>query len=170
MKLFGKGGKFNIIDIIIVVILIAAIVFAVVHFATKSDDLEDPEVTEEDVIEKKPRIRFTVSFKDLPGDLAENVIDALEGEDITVGDNKVSATRITNDRKLVPAEAVSWKATACGSVNRMDLQITVDGRAEDMESYYRLGTQELRLGRDYIFKTLTVELKGVITQMEVFSE
>ena len=170
MKLFGKGGKFNIIDIIIVVILIAAIVFAVVHFATKSNDLEDDTATESEAIELMPHVRFTVSFKELPADLAENTIAALEGEDITVGDTKVSPARISNDRKLVPAEAVSWKATACGSVNRMDLQITIEGRAEDMESYYRMGTQELRLGRDYIFKTLTVELRGVITQMEVLSE
>ena len=170
MKLFGKGGKFNIIDVIVVLILIAAIVFAVVHFTSKSDDMDENAATEAEDLQRMHHIRFTVFFKEVPSDLAESVIASLEGDDIKINDTTVSPTRISNSRKLVPAEATSWETSACGSANRVDLRITVEGRAEDHESYYQLGTQELRLGRDYIFKTLAVEVEGVITQMEVLSD
>lgn len=170
MKLFGKGGKFNIIDIIVVVILIAAIVFAVVHFTSKSDDEAIDATLGREELEQLPHIRFTVYFEKIPSDLAESVTASLEGDDIMVDGAAVSPTRISNNRKLVPAEAMSWETSACESAGRVDFRITVEGRAEDMGKFYRLGTQELRLGKDYIFKTLATELTGVITQMEVLSE
>ena len=170
MKVFGKGGKFNIIDVIVVLVLVAVIVFAVVHFVGKNAEDEAAVPVEEDAeVLDHPNLRFTVFFEKLPADLAENVVNSLEQKTVELHGEKLSSNQVYNARKLIPAKIVSWK-TEPGEAGRTDLWLTVEARSEILQGAYLVGTQEVRLGNKHILKTLTVELTGIVSQMEAIGE
>ena len=72
MKLFGKGGKLNIIDILIILILVAAVVFVGVRLLSdKTDTLGSENAVTE------PNLRFTVLVTDVHPELAAQVVQAV---------------------------------------------------------------------------------------------
>lgn len=170
MKLFGKGGKFNIIDIIVALVLIVAIVFAVVHFVGKRRDQASEEKVQEIEEVSRPDFRFNVICEDVPADLARNIKESVSSKTVQIGEETADAARIYNNRKLIPAWITDCSAAPGKDETCMDLSFTVEACAKIHQGAYVVGMQEVRLGKEYILKTLMVEVSGVVTGMEAIGE
>ena len=160
MKLFGKGGKLNIIDILIIVILVGALAFAAVKFL--GDDT--PTLGSENAV-TEPNLRATVLCEDIDPDLAENLMAALQGEPVSIAGNSVEKTRLFYSNKLENGKIVSYetKTNADGST---DLLLTFEAVAVISDGAYSVALQEVRIAKEFIVKTLDVEIEGIIFSME----
>lgn len=159
-KLFGK---LNIIDILILLILLAALVFVGVRlFGGNSSGPATELPTSE------PNLRFTVLCTQLPRELAEEVVSALQGEDVIVGESIVTPRRIFNSGSLLDAEVVSWEIVERED-DLVDLHLTVEAASTVGVGTYAIGKQEIRVGITYPLKTTRVELTGQVLSMEILS-
>ncbi len=167
MKLFGKGGKLNIIDIILIVAVLAIIVFALVAPSLSTDDGNEVgeappaaivdgenEVNEQNII-------FTVGCEDVDAQLAQSIIASLESGNSLFGEEDDLMTRLYNNHKLIDAHVSGWEYDDNGT-----LLLTVKGTATYSNGAFSVGTQEVRIGRSYFVKTMAIEIEGVVYSME----
>ena len=160
MKLFGKGGKLNIIDLLIILILVAAVAFVGVRLLSdKTDTLGSENAVTE------PNLRFTVLVADVHPELAAQVEQALAGEPVDIGGNTVERTRLFNSNKLVDAKIIGHEITTAAD-GTTELRLTVEAAAVVSGGAYSVGTQEVRIGKDFKVKTLDVEIEGCVLTME----
>lgn len=155
MKLFGKDGKLNIIDLVLIVILVAAIAFAAVRFLS-----DDTNTLGSDVALSTPNLTFTVVCEDVDETLAKNIMSSLESPDSLLDGNTINMTRLFNSNKLVDAKVTAW-SYADGK-----LTMEVEGCAVYSNGAFSIGTQEVRIGKVFNVKTLDVEIEGVVYSME----
>ncbi len=155
MKLFGKGGKFNIIDIVLILILVAAVAFVAVRFLSGSKD-----TLGSDVALSEPNLVFTVVCEDVSEELANNIMASLASADSELDGNIISMTRLFNSNKLVDAKVSAWEYKD-GS-----LCLTMEGNAVYSNGAFSIGTQEVRIGKVFNVKTLDVEIEGTVYAME----
>lgn len=174
-----KRAKFNIIDILIVLLLIAVIVIVVtgVTAARKTAQAETP-VTAAPIAgppaEFAPNLRFEVVACGLEPELAEKIAAAEENriyngfqlcdayivsavvEPSTVTDTSGDAARQIDD----PAHR-NVRFTVEAQLHASDYYTTISG---NRNAY--LGSQEVRLGKAYTLKTMTVEVLTTVTGLE----
>lgn len=159
MKIFGKGGKLNIIDIILILIVVAALVFVAARFVFRD---EAAEIDDGELSVDAPNITFTVYCEETDATLAQSIIDSLSGE-MEYMDEFVPTTRIYNSHKLYDAYLTEWSYDEESEL----LSLTVEACVENTEGSYTLGTQEIRLGKTFIVKTLSIEVTGYVARMEI---
>lgn len=160
-----KKRKLNVIDVIVIVILVAALAFGAYKLlgaagggAGESEGMKPDALTE-------PNIRFTVLCEDLDPALAENVVAALAEEPVVIDGTEVAMARIYNSNQLLDAQIVSCEAGE-GEEGTTSLRLTVEANATVTSGTYALLWQEIRIGKEYIVKTLNIEISGVIQSME----
>lgn len=160
MKLFGKGGKLNIIDLLIILILIAAIVLVCMRlFSDKTETLGSENAV------TAPNLRFTVLISDIHPELAAQIETALDGEPTDIGGNTVEMTRLFNSNKLVDARVIAHEVTTAED-GTTELRLTVEAAAVISGGAYSVGTQEVRIGKLFNVKTLNAEIEGSVLTME----
>lgn len=160
MEQSGKRRKLNIIDILVIVILVAAVAFAAYKFLNRgSEALSDAGALTE------PNIRFTVLCDDVDPTLAENILTSLSGKPMSIGGTTVEMTRLYNSNKLVDAQVISYEIVP-GAEGTSDVLLTVEANATATPGAYSVVTQEIRIGKAYIVKTIGIETEGVILSME----
>lgn len=159
-KLFGK---LNIIDILILLILVAALVFVGVRLFGGNDGGVATELPM-----SEPNLRFTVLCTQLPRELAEQTVSALQGEDVVVGDSIASPRRIFNSGSLLDAEVVAWDIVEKEG-DLVDLHLTIEAASTIGDGICAVGKQEIRVGIAYPVKTTRVELTGQVLSMEILS-
>ena len=120
MKLFGKGGKLNVIDIIVILILIAALAFAAYKLLGP-----DTEALDANGSLSSPNIRFQVLCEDIPAELADSIVSSLSSEATVIDGVVVPMNRMYNSNKLVDAQITAWDIQADGE-GRADLYLTVE--------------------------------------------
>ena len=162
-KLFGK---LNIIDILILLILIAALVFAAVRLVGGKG--ADAALSAEESSEAVQNLRFTVLCQEIPLELAEHAVSALNGEDILIGEDTVSPRRIFNSNVLYDAMIVDSEIIEKED-GLADLLLTVDAAATVKKGAFSIGLQEIRIGVSYIAKTTCLELVGQVQSLEFLS-
>ena len=155
MKLFGKGGKFNIIDIILILILVAALAFVAVRFLSA-----DKNTLGSDVALSEPNLTFKVVCEDVSEELAENIMASLASADSELDGNIISMTRLFNSNKLVDAKVATWEYVDG------NLSLSIEGCAVYSNGAFSIGTQEVRIGKVFNVKTLDVEIEGTVYAME----
>ncbi len=160
MKLFGKGGKLNIIDLLIIVILLAALVFVGMKFLK-----DEPETLGSENALTEPNLRLTVLCEGVDAQLAENIMQALEGENVTVAGNEVTQRRLFYSNKLVDGQVTGYeiKENPDGTV---DLYFHLEAAAVISSGAYSVALQDVRLGKEFVVKTLDVEIEGLVFFME----
>lgn len=155
-----KKRKFNVIDVIVIVILLAALAFAGYKLLNRGgESLGDADAL------SAPNIRFTVLCDDIDATMADNILASLASEPMEIGGTTVSMTRLYNSNKLVDAQVVAFEA-ADGAEGTKDLLLTVEANATATPGAYSVVTQEIRIGKDYIVKTVGVEIIGQILSLE----
>ena len=155
-----KKRKFNIIDVIVIVILLAALAFAGYKLLNRGGE----ELGDADAL-SAPNIRFTVLCDDIDATMADNILASLASEPMEIGGSKVEMTRLYNSNKLVDAQVVAFEAQD-GAGGTKDLLLTVEANATATPGAYSVVTQEIRIGKDYIVKTVGVEITGQILSLE----
>ena len=160
MKLFGKGGKLNIIDLLILAVLLGAVAFAAVKFL--GDDT--PTLGSENAV-TEPNLRATVLCEDIDPELAANLTAALEGEPVNIAGNSVERTRLFYSNKLENGKVVDYeiRENADGTT---DLFLTFEAVAVISEGAYSVALQDVRIAKEFIVKTLDTEIEGVIFAVE----
>lgn len=160
MKLFGKGGKLNIIDILVILIVVAALVF--VGMKLTADDTQT--LGSENAI-TAPNIRFTVLCEDVSAELAEEIMASLESEAQIIAGNTVEMTRLFYSNKLVDGKVIEWRAEARED-GRVDLYFTMEAVAVVSDGAYSVALQEIRIAKEFNVKTLGIEIVGFTLSME----
>lgn len=159
MKLFGKGGKLNVIDIILILILVAALVFAVASFAISSAK-EEAAKNIGDESSAAQKLRFVAVCEEVDELLANGIINSFENKSDLYGDETLSMTRLYNNYHLIDAEIVAWE------YKDGNLYITIESDVQYENGSLVVGVQEVRIGNSFKIKTLGVEIESVVYTAE----
>lgn len=119
--------------------------------------------------QSEPNVRFTVRCEELPVTLYDAVLSELQNGSYEVGGLQVTGCRIYNSNTLLDAFIVSWDGSADDTGDTMSLDLTIEACATLTGGAYTLQYQDLRLGKEYIVKTLGIELTGTILSLESLS-
>lgn len=179
MKIFGKGGKFNIIDVLVVLILVAAVVFVVMKLLPNNSSDADGDLQGASAL-SEPNLRFTVVCQDLDSTVAQAYMDALSDEPVSLKSSSDSAeaqrnaatvapTRLYNNNAFVDAQITQFytepiEGSAEGKVN---FYATVEANAHILDGVCTVGSQELRIGKSIFLKTINFELSTIVLSMEL---
>ncbi|MFI3312959.1 MAG: DUF4330 domain-containing protein, partial [Eubacteriales bacterium] len=154
-------GKVNLVDLLVVL----AIVFAVGAVGWK---VASPSVTSAvDSIRDIPPLTYEVRCINVDNTVA-TYAETQIGTQLMASGNMVDGyitdvliepgTEIIldSDGNPVVAENPSYKTVT----------FTVEANIEPVGNAYTVGTQEVRAGKTHIVKTLTLEVQGIVTEME----
>jgi len=161
MKQSEQKRKLNVIDVIVIVILVAALAFV----GYKLLNRDSGELGDADAL-SAPNIRFTVLCDDIDEAMAQNILDSLAGAPMEIGGTTVDMHRLYNSNKLVDAQIVGCEPRKGAAEGTKDLLLTVEANATATPGAYSVVTQEIRIGKDYIVKTVAVEITGQILSLE----
>ena len=152
-----RSGKFNIVDIIVVVILLAGVAFLGMKLLGGGGDM----------VGTSTRIEYTVLVPDVNPEACENIVaiqeklgqvqlmangDLVDGyvTDVAYGPH------ITHEPN---ADGVIVTAVEEGEGAHVDMTFTIQAGVSSTVTY-KVGTQEVRVGKPHIVKTTEYEMEG----------
>ena len=138
-------GKINLIDLLVIVLVIAIVAAVGWKLVGKKAAAA--------VSDNQHELTFTVSFEDQPLAVAQFA-------ETQVG------KQLVNNAKLIPAEIAEVSSLFDASERSWWLDVTVKATATFSGNVWKVGSQEVRVGYEYILKTSEFELTGIITGME----
>lgn len=139
-------GKINLIDLLVIVLALAVVLAVGWKVVGKKAAAS--------VSNNSHEITYTVLFEDQPVEIAEFA-------ETQIG------SQIVNNAKIVSAEIVSCDAvSSIRTLGHVDLSITIRAAATFSSNVWNVGSQEVRVGYEYILKTSEFELTGIISGME----
>ena len=141
-RLFGKINLIDLLVIILVIAIIAAVGWKLVGKKAAASVSDNTHET------------FTVLFEDQPAEVAQFA-------ETQIG------KQLVNNAKLVSAEVTGCEAvSSIRTLGHVDLSVTVKATATYSGNVWTVGSQEVRVGYEYILKTSEFELTGIISDME----
>lgn len=157
-------GKVNIIDIL-VVLLVLAVAAAVIFKAgggevTKADQLANAEMKD---------ISYTVLCRMVHNDVANHVVENAVGQQLMSNGELVESCFIEDVQRAPYYESFltdSGEVLQVENPTYCDLIITVSGQAPYGENSFHVGSQEVRVGKAHIMKTVDFEINGTVTELE----
>ncbi len=165
MKLINEKGKlFGIINVIDLVILLCIVLVAVALVYK----LAAPAAA--DVIAPKSDMIVTMRVRG-----AMDYLDVEAKKELVPGTRLVAGSDYIADAEVIAVESVPYLAAvtaADGTVitaedpQKTDLIITVRAKQNKNDPILKIGTQEIRIGRGFIFKSQTVEVNAIIETVE----
>lgn len=163
MKLVNEKGKLfgiiNVIDLAILLVIALVAVAAVYKFAA-------PAASE--VIAPKSDMTVTMRVRGAMDYLTDEVMKLQPGEKLIAGSNYVDAevVSVENVPYLSAATSAEGKFVTAADPQKSDLLITIRSKQSKTDPILKVGTQEVRIGRGFIFKTQTVEVNAIIEKVE----
>ena len=163
MKLVNEKGKLfgiiNVIDLAILLVLAIVAVAAVYKFAAPAAG---------EVISPKSDMTVTMRVRGAMDYLEAEVLKLEPGERLIMGSDYV-------DAEVVSVESIPYLAAATSDAGQFvtandpqkhDLLITIRSKQSKNDPILKIGTQEIRIGRGFIFKTQTIEVNAIIEKVE----
>lgn len=156
-------GKLNLIDLIAILLVVAAVAVLGIRFLGKP---ADPYVGQEMVT-----VDYTVLCRSVPNELIEGFKGEV-GEQLMAAGSMVDGCYITNV-EILPAYIYLTSETAedgyimAESQQNVDVLFTISGIAPKKNNAFSVGTQEIRIGKSHIVKTINMEYTGTILTLEV---
>ncbi len=147
-KLFGK---INLIDLIVIVVLV--LVVAAVGWKLAGSQITDA------IANNNPTIRYEVVCPKIDPDACEFAVTQVGGQLMSNGDCVIEPYLET----VLDADGNAKQVEDPASHN---LRFTIEARVSEVANAYGLGSQELRVGKSHIVKTVELEFNGYITAME----
>ena len=139
-------GKINLIDLLVLVLVVAVVLAVGWKLVGKK--------AAANVSNNQHEINFTVLFEDQPAEVA------------AFAETQIGK-QIVNNAKLVSAEVVGCEAaSSIRTLGHMDLSITIQATGTFSGNVWQVGSQEVRVGYEYILKTSEFELTGIISNLE----
>ena len=179
-KASEKRFRFNLVDLLVLLLLAVIVVLIVVNLISAGAKNRAEKVVEQAAIsgppaDFRPNLRFEVLAEGLDAELARRIAEEPDN-------------RIYNGYKLCDAYIVkavtepcmvtlldsSGEARSVEDPDRLNVRFTVEGLVKEGDAYSSiagnfnayLGTQEIRLGKPYTLKTMSIELQTVVTALE----
>ncbi len=163
MKIVNEKGKLfgiiNVIDLVILLVIALVAVAAVYKFAAPAAG---------DVIAPKSDMTVTMRVRGAMDYLEAEVLKLQAGERLIMGSDYV-------DAEVVSVESVPYLAAATSDAGefitaedpqKSDLIITIHSKQSKTDPILKIGTQEIRIGRGFTFKTQTIEVNAIIEKVE----
>lgn len=141
-RLFGKINLIDLLVIVLVVAIVAAVGWKLVGKKAAAA-----------VSDNQHELTFTVSFEDQPLAVAQFA-------ETQIG------KQLVNNAKLIPAEITKASYYPNAAFTGQDIFVTITADATFSGNVWKVGSQEVRVGYEYILKTSEFELTGIITGME----
>lgn len=173
MKIVKNGrlfGKLNIVDVLILLVVIAAVAFLAVRMVGGSGG----ETIVADEPSAQANLRYTVLCEDVPLTQAENAVAAVTAEDyelkldddsiLEVSPNQIFNSNKFQDAQITSAEILPQDDSTDGQ--RVTVRFVIEATAKNTVGSFIVGTQEVRIGRDYTVKTVDIEMLGTVSAME----
>lgn len=153
--------KLNWIDILLIVVLVGALAFGA--YTVLGPDNATDEV-QQDVL-SVPTMEMIVEIPEISRELADNAVASLDGEPKNLDGTMVPMTRLYNSNKLVDAEITDCEILETEDENVVTLRLTIAANPTIYRCNYTVGTQEVRLGKSFIAKTMSIELTGTVVSL-----
>lgn len=153
--------RFNWIDILVIVVLIGAL--AIGGYLLLSED--DTIVGSDGKLLTEPNLQMIVEVPDLSREIAENVIATFSLEPRELDGISVETTRLFNSNRLVDGQITSWEIRDTEDEAVVCLRLTIEANGTLFRGSYNVGTQEVRIGKTFIAKTMSVELDGIVASL-----
>ena len=141
-RLFGKINLIDLLVIVLVIAIVAAVGWKLVGSKAAAA-----------VSDNQHELTFTVLFEDQPTEVAQ------------FAETQVGA-QLVNNAKLISAEITEVSSIPLADEPHSNLYVTVKATATFSGNVWTVGSQEVRVGYEYILKTSEFELTGIITGME----
>ena len=138
-------GKINLIDLLVIVLVIAIVAAVGWKLVGKNAAAA--------VSDNQRKLTFTVLFEDQPTEVAQFA-------ETQIG------KQLVNNAKLISAEITEVSSLPRDEEAGNDLYVIVKATATFSGNVWKVGSQEVRVGYEYILKTSEFELTGIITGME----
>ena len=139
-------GKVNLIDLLVILIIVLAAAALLWKFAGNK--------AVEAVSAKPKTATFTVLVQDVPDEVCAFA-------ETQIGE------QLTNSGKLIDGVVVSAEKKSVDGQKNPDLYVTVQADVSYASYVYKVGTQEVRVGFEYILKTSAFEVTGTVCALEV---
>ena len=154
--------RLNWIDYLVIIVLVGALAFAGIKMLGDKPQAVEP--TEKDLL-TEPNLTMIVEVTDLSREVAENIIASFDWEPRELDGASVPMTRLFNSNRLVDGQIVSWEMRDAEDEESTDLRLTIEANGTMFRGSYTVGTQEVRIGKAYIVKTMSMELNGMIVSL-----
>lgn len=157
-KLFGK---INLVDCLVVLVILAIIIAAAVKLTGTS--VSDALSGGDDMV----TIRYEVLCTQVNPTTCDYAVTQIGSQLMNSGE--MIDAEITN---CVIEPHMDTVETADGTLNYVentmvhDLRFTIEAQTQLVANAYAVGTQELRVGKSHIVKTVGLEVTGTILSME----
>lgn len=159
--------RFNVVDIIIVLIIVAGLAFLGMKLLGGSDGN----------ISASARIRYTVTVFDVDKEVASNIMAVQEASGkVQLMANGALVDGYVESAAVGPhitheadSEGTVISSVEQGEKANVDMSFTIEAAVDSLTTK-KVGTQEVRIGKSHIVKTTEYELEGydaVIAGMEV---
>ena len=155
-------GKLNLIDLLVIVLIAAIAVVAVVKYTGRDTELKHYSASLNRPME------YSVVCRMVYRDAAENAKQEV-GKQLMAGGELVEGCFITAVEERPYYESyvdASGTLQHAESPDFCDLIITVKGEAPYVDEAYQVGTQEVRIGKAHILKTVNLELNAIVISLE----
>lgn len=162
-----RKGRFNIVDIVVVLILLAGAAFVGMKFLGNDST---------PVAATKTKIEYTVFVPAVRTDVCENIMKYKDANAQLMANGQMVDGYVTD---ITYEPHINYEADANGEVNpsveegeyaRVDMIFTIQATV-DSQVTCKVGTQEVRVGKTHIVKTTDFEMEGyygtVITDRKV---
>lgn len=152
-------GKINLIDLLVIVVIVAVI--AAVGWKLVGGRITDA------LENNNPTIRYEVLCTNVDVDACDYAVAHVGGQLMSNG-NLLDG--YITDCVIEPHTEVALDADgnpkAVENPSSRDLRFTIETKVDTVANAYGLGSQELRVGKSHIVKTVDLEFNGYITAME----
>ena len=155
-------GKLNLIDLIVILLIVAVAVFAVWKFTHRDTDAPRYSASL-----NKP-LTYAVAIRGVYRDSVEDAKKEV-GQPLMAAGKVIETCRITAVEERPYYESyvdAEGNLQYAESLHLCDLVFTVEGEAPFVDNAYQVGTQEVRIGKAHILKTVNVEMNGTIITLE----
>lgn len=168
MKIVNEKGKLfgiiNVVDLIILLCVAVAAVAVIYKFAAPAAS---------DVIAPKSDMYVTMRVRGAMDYLKAEVEKLEPGQKLVAGSDYVAETELVSVGSvpyLAAATSDAGQFITATDPQKSDLIIVIKAKQNKDEPIYKVGNQEVRIGRGFIFKTQTVEVNAIIEKVEFKEE
>ena len=163
MKLVNEKGMLfgiiNVIDLAIILVIALVAVAAVFKFAA-------PAASE--AIAPKSDMTVTLRVRGAMNYLKDEVLKLQPGVKLIAGSDYIAAEVVSVESipYLSAATTSDGKFVTSEDAQKCDLIIKIHAKQAKNDPILKVGNQEIRIGRGFIFKTQTIEVNAIIEEVQ----
>lgn len=151
--------KLNVIDFLVIFVIVAIIVFVAYKLLAPAPTtgVDAPNLS-------VPNCRITVQSDDVSMELAQSMKACLNGEPRNVHGVQASPCHVFNSDKLLDAQVVD--IIILGEGDFVSVRFVIEANVDLSAPTYMLGRQEVRMGGDYLLKTVDFTSQTIVVALE----